>query len=210
MSVANRIANRTIRKLGAAGAGRPVAFPALETVLLLVGTQQDFDHQPAALGRTADLARAARRGGLTVVYSTAAQPTPENGIRHPTPSQRELLARDALRPGAQGAAVHPDLAPVAEDIIMAPNAGVSAFAGGGLAARLSSLGACRVVIAGARTDVEVDSTARDSVELGFQTTVVADCCSGTSVAGHTSSLSTTLPRVVHRICSLDELQGSLG
>lgn len=210
MSIANRIANRSIRKLGAMGAGRPVAFPALETVLLLVGTQQDFKHQHAARSRTAELARAARRAGLTVVYSTAAQPTPENGVRHPTPSQRELLARDALRPGAQGAAVHPDLAPTPEDIVMPANAGVSAFAGNALAACLNSLGACRVVIAGARTDVEVDSTARDSVELGFQTTVVADCCSGTSVAGHTSALSTTLPRVVHLICSLDEFQRRLG
>jgi nicotinamidase-related amidase len=201
----NRTANRAAKGLAVAVLRRQLSYGSDDTAVVLVGTQRDLLTDPGVVAKLVDLTAAARASGLPVVYALALPPTPENGIRYPTPSQRALLKGDLLRPGTPGADIHPDLAPQRDDIVMTPSAALSAFAGTELAARLSALGAGRIVVAGARTDVEVESTARDAVELGLQTTVVSDCCAGTSAGNHRASIATTLPRVVHGVLTLHHL-----
>jgi nicotinamidase-related amidase len=205
----NRTANRASKGLAVAALRRRLSYGSDDTAVVLVGTQRDLLADAGVIARLVSLTAAARAAGLPVVYALALPPIPENGIRHPTPSQRALLASELLHPGTPGADVHPDLAPQRGDIVMTPGATLSAFAGTQLAARLSALGAERIVVAGARTDVEVESTARDAVELGLQTTVVSDCCAGTSPWNHQASIATTLPRVVHGVLSLDHVTGRM-
>ena len=205
----NRTANRAAKGLAVAVLRRQLSYGSDDTAVVLVGTQRDLLADAGVVARLVRLTAAARAASLPVVHVVALPPTPENGIRYPTPSQRALLAGELLRPGTPGADIHPDLAPQRDDIVMKPGAALSAFVGTELAARLSELGAERIVVAGARTDVEVESTARDAVELGLQTTVVSDCCAGTSPWNHHASIATTLPRVVHGILTLDHLTGRM-
>jgi nicotinamidase-related amidase len=205
----NRTANRAAKGLAVGMLRRQLSYGSDDTAVVLIGTQRDVLADAGVLARLVRLTAAARAAGLPVVYTLASPPTPENGIRYPTPSQRALLAGGLLRPGTPGADIHPDLTPQRDDIVMQPGAALSAFAGTELATRLSALGAERIVVAGARTDVEVESTARDAVELGLQTTVVSDCCAGTSPWNHHASIATTLPRVVHGILTLDHLTGRM-
>ena len=205
----NRTANRAAKGLAVGMLRRQLSYGSDDTAVVLIGTQRDLLPDVGMVARLVRLTAAARAAGLPVVYTLALPPTPENGIRYPTPSQRALLAGGLLRPGTPGADIHPDLTPQRDDVVMKPGAGLSAFAGMELGARLSALGAERIVVAGARTDVEVESTARDAVELGLQTTVVSDCCTGTSPWNHHASIATTLPRVVHGVLTLDHLTGRL-
>jgi nicotinamidase-related amidase len=205
----NRTANRAAKGFAVTMLRRQLSYGRDDTAVVLIGTQRDLLVDAGVVARLVDLTAAARGGGLPVVYTLALPPTPENGIRYPTPSQSALLAGGLLRPGTPGADIHSDLAPQRDDIVMKPGAALSAFAGTELATRLSALGAERIVVAGARTDVEVESTARDAVELGLQTTVVSDCCAGTRPWNHHASIATRLPRVVHGVLTLDHLTGRM-
>jgi nicotinamidase-related amidase len=205
----NRTANRAAKGLAVAVLRRQLSYGSDDTAVVLIGTQRDLLADAGVVARLVDLTATARAAGLPVVYTLALPPTPENGIRYPTPSQRALLAGELLRPGTPGADIHPDLALQRDDIVMEPGAALSAFAGTELATRLAALGVQRIVVAGARTDVEVESTARDAVELGLQTTVVSDCCAGTRPWNHHASVATSLPRVVHGVLTLDHLAGRM-
>lgn len=209
MTAFNSAGNRVIKQLAVHALARQLNYGAADTALLLVGTQPDLLCEPfivANLGRLVESARASR---VPILFSPAAPPTPEHGIAHPTPSQLALLAGNLVSPGSAGARIHPRLGPGADDIVLAPRARLSAFAGTDLAVRLAGLGVQRVVVAGARTDIEIDSTARDAVELGLQTAVIADGCAGTSPTAHDESINVTLPRVVHGILTAAEFTRKL-
>lgn len=199
----NRLANRAMKQVAVTAVRRRLAYDPADTGLLLVGVQPDLLGDTATTDPTvrnlARLTTLARTAGLPIVHLPVARPEPGHRIRRTPPAQRALLAGGLLTPGTAGAAIHPRVTILDEDLVMAPHGRLSAFSGTELATRLIERGVRRVVVAGARTDVEVDSTARDAVELGLQVTVVADCCTGTSPANHHASTETTLPRVVHGV-----------
>ena len=204
-SVFNRLANRAVVGFAAASLRRRLAYPPSETALLLVGAQSDLLRSADTVSALARVLAMARAAGLTVIYAPAARPSSREVIRFPTPSQRAILVDGLLTPGSAGAEIHRALSPQPGELVMAPHASLSAFARTRLATRLSELRIRRIVVAGARTDVEVDSTVRDAVELGLQTTVVVDCCIGTSPENHRATSSITLPRIVHGVLKLDEI-----
>jgi biuret amidohydrolase len=208
-STFNRLANRMISGLAVAALRKQLTFDRSDTALLVVGAQRDLLDDAAAVSALARLISIARAGGLKVIYAVAAPPTSANGIHMPTPSQRALLAERLLSEGSAGAEFHPALAPGSGDVVLEPSAGLSAFSKRDLDLRLSMLGVERIVVAGARTDIEIDSTARDGVERGFQTTVVSDGCAGTTPQNHRATISTTLPRIVHGILTVDEVAARL-
>ena len=203
----NRAANRVMNGLAGAALRRQLVYGSVDTAVLLIGAQPKVLDSGAgpAIFRLLELVRAA---GLPVVHSAGALPTPENGIHVPTPSQRALLASHSEGANSGGQA-DPRLAPGPTDMVLEPRAELSRFAKTGLAQKLSSIGITRVILAGARTDVEVDSTARDAVERGFQTTVIADCCWGTSQRNHDAAISLTFPRLLHGILTLQEFDARI-
>ena len=205
----NRLANRVIAGLGAAAAHRQLAYDPSDTALLLVGPQPDLLPCADTVAALTRLVTTVRAAGLLAIYVPAARPAPRDQISFPTPSQRATVEDGLLRPGSTGAGIHPELAPRDGDLVLAPHPRLSAFAQTGLATRLSDRGVRRIVLAGARTDIEVDSTARDGIELGLQTTVVADCCTGTSPENHRTTVSITLPRIVHGVLELNEITRQL-
>jgi nicotinamidase-related amidase len=200
MAAFNRLSNRAVKQVAARRLARDLRYDPVDTALLLVGVQAELLTEVGAVAAIGRLLSAARASGLRTYYSPVGRATPERGIAYPTPSQSELLPLLTATTG-----VHPRLTPADDDVVLPPNPRLSAFAGTDLADRFTDLGVCRVVVAGARTDIEIDSTARDAVELGLQTTVVADCCTGTTYVAHTATLEITLPRIVHGVVAVDDL-----
>jgi Isochorismatase family len=76
---------------------------------------------------------------------------------------------------------------------------LSAFRGTGLHELLTERNIDRVLVAGFPTNLDVDSTARHAVELGYHVTVLADACAAHERAAHDAAIEVTLPRVVHAI-----------
>ena len=200
MTAFNRLSNRAVKQFAARRLARDLRYDPVDTALLLVGVQTELLTEADAVAATGRLLMAARASGLRTYYSPVGRATTEHGIAYPTPSQSELLPLLTATTG-----VHPRLTTAADDVVLPPTPRLSAFAGNDLADRFADLGVCRVVLAGARTDIEIDSTARDAVEIGLQTTVIADCCTGTTYAAHTATLEITLPRIVHGIGAVDDL-----
>lgn len=202
MTALNHAVDLAMRRFVTAIMRKGRTYPATETALVLVATQTDL--LTGDLAPLVQLAQSARELGITVIHAPMVRPPADKP--NLTPAHRALHEADQLRAGTPGAQFHPDLTPSANDVVLEPFTGLSAFSNIQLADTLSTRRLHRVIIAGARTDIEIDSTARDATESGLHTTVIADCCNGTSPDGHRMTVLTTLPRLVHAVLTLDELQ----
>ena len=208
-SVFNRTINAYLRRVAERALRRDRVFAGTDTAVILVACQndllasdgrgRDLSAGPEASGVVDTLARlldVSRAHGLRVVY--APQAMPANG-KFLTPIQSRMRAGGLFQPGSWGAEIHDRLAPAAGDDVRPPHMGMSAFAGTDLLDNLRAAGVARVAIAGALADVQVDSTARDAVESGFQTVVIADACLASSEANWSRVIETNLPRVAHAV-----------
>jgi nicotinamidase-related amidase len=204
VKVINQVADHAMRALVAARMRPRTRYPAA-TAVILVAPQQDL--LAGAVPNVAQLLHMSRAAHLTVIYAPMARPAVDWAVQ--TPSQRAISDHDSLRAGSPGAAIHPNLSPATDDTVLAPFAGLSAFTNTALGTTLAAAHLDHVIIAGCRTDIEVDSTARDATEAGLHTTVVSDCCVGSSPQGHQATVTTTLPRLVHAVVTLDDLAGLL-
>lgn len=125
---------------------------------------------PAATKELLRVATAARRSGCTVV-----------------------IARTA------GAGVSNNISPAVGDIELPETTTLSAFRGTGLHELLTGHDIDRLLIAGFPTNLDVDSTARHAVELGYHVSVLAGACAAHDHAAHAASINVTLPRIVHAV-----------
>lgn len=176
-----------------------ITYAATNTAVILVAPQPDLSPDIPSLVRLVGTARAA---GIGVIYAPMGQAAADGPV---SPSQQAINDAGLLRPGSPGAAVHPGLIVAEDDTVLEPFRGMSAFTNPALAATLADAGLDRVIIAGSRTDIEVDSTARDALEAGLHTTVISNCCTGSSRTGHLAAVTTTLPRLVHAVLTLDDI-----
>jgi nicotinamidase-related amidase len=202
MSVANQTLDRGMRELVSRRMRPTIAYSSADTALILVAPQTDLLTGEVSRG-VASLLRGARGTGIAVLYSPLAPPT--EGRRLLAPSQKAILDAALLESGSPGAQIHPDLAAEHDDIVLEPFTSLSAFVNPALLATLVDRELHRVIIAGARTDIEVDSTARDATEAGLHTTVISDCCTGSSLDRHQASVNITLPRLIHAVLTLADL-----
>jgi nicotinamidase-related amidase len=110
----------------------------------------------ALLTRVHALLAGARAAGVPVVY-----------VRHDGgPGHR-------LQHGTAGWQIHPMIAPVAGDAIVDKRT-PDAFHGTSLSSVLGAIGARRLVVVGAQSEVCVDTTCRRAFSLGLEVTLVAD------------------------------------
>ena len=81
----------------------------------------------------------------------------------------------AMLDGSPEAAFVSSLAPLAAEPIITKG-GVDAFVGTPLFENLAGRGIRHLILLGVATNLVVESTARHATDLGFQVTVVEDCC----------------------------------
>ena len=206
-NIFNRVMNGYMRRAAERALRCDLAFNAADTAVLLVACQNDLftpdgrgndltAGPEAAASVVLTLARlldTARGRGWDVVYAPQAGLADRVGDKPLplVPILSRMREQGLFEAGSWGAEIHERLAPAAGDDVRPPYAGLSAFAGTGLAGHLRAAGVARVVVVGALADVQVDSTARDAVENGFQSLFLKS--SGGDFRRHTWSLAPSDP-----------------
>jgi hypothetical protein len=166
--------SRLLDPLGRAGVAlllrRDRATNPSTTALVLINPVAPLTElDPAATTELLRIAAAARSTGSTVVTARTASAVSNDG--------QALLVGD----------------------LEAATAALSAFRGTGLHEKLAERDIDRLLVAGFPTNLDVDSTARHAVELGYHVSVLAGACAAHDRAAHAAATRVTLPRIIHAV-----------
>jgi isochorismatase family protein len=149
---------------------RRAASPSSTALLLINPIAPLTTIDPAATTELLRTATAARNAGSTIVIARTASAQGSN--------TRALLVGDYELPATTT---------------------LSAFRGTGLHDLLTEHKIDRLLVAGFPTNLDVDSTARHAVELGYHVSVLAAACAAQDRAAHAATIKVTLPRIVHAV-----------
>jgi nicotinamidase-related amidase len=179
-----------------------------EGVFAFSGTAAQVEKH-VCLSKTAALLDAARGAGIQVIYVNIAYRPGFPELKKPTyPLIESIQERNAFLRGSWDAAVPDEIAMKPEDIEVI-NFDSSAFSHTDLDAILRAKGIRSLYLAGIATNWVVESTTRYGAELGYDVTVLRDCCQGFTDEMHDFAFENTLPYYA-TISSSDEFIGSLG
>jgi nicotinamidase-related amidase len=178
----------TYLRAGFSGAFRLGDRPAL----LVVDLCRGFTDPDCPLGseateeveRTRGVLDAARRAGVLVAFTTIAY---DEGALRSTAWPRKVPSLAQLVVGSPWVEIDPRLARRPGEPVLAKT-GASAFFGTPLASLLVSAGIDSVVVLGATTSGCVRASVVDSVQHGFATFVVPDCCVDRARGPHEANL----------------------
>jgi nicotinamidase-related amidase len=92
-----------------------------------------------------------------------------------------------MAPGSSEAEIYPELAPGKDDYVLNKNT-ASLFIGTNVDNMFKAAGIKTVIFTGIATEIGVESSARDSGNLGYYTVVASDSCSSHSREMHEASL----------------------
>ena len=153
---------------------------------------QTFAPAAAAAGivpRTAALLEAARRTGVHVVYVNVVYwPGYVGHIRNSALFQTVANLGGFMR-GTKGVEIVKELTPHKGDIVQ-EHSRISAFFGNDVTTILTGLGIDTLIVTGVATNVAIDHTVRDAIQLGYRTILVEDCCCTADASYHEASLKT--------------------
>jgi maleamate amidohydrolase len=138
----------------------------------------------AEVGRTRELLDAARQKEVFVVFTTIAY---EPGSRAATTWLRKVPSLAALTEGSPWVEIDPRLGRRGSEPVVTKT-GASAFFGTALQALLVARGVDTVLVVGATTSGCVRASVVDSVQHGFPTFVVPDCCADRASGPHEANL----------------------
>lgn len=138
----------------------------------------------AEVGRTWEVLQAARRCGAFVVFTTIVF---DEGARRASTWLRKVPSMGALVPGSPWVEIDPRLGRLEGEPVVGKE-GASAFFGTPLQSILVGRRVDSVLLLGATTSGCVRASAVDSVQHGFPTFVVLDCCADRSMGPHEASL----------------------
>ena len=192
------------------------------TALLVIDLENDVIHPDGAfkdfgfaemvadnnlLGKTNELLAAARGAEVKVIYiSVKFRPGyPERPAN--SGLWEAVHGANALVEGTWGAEIHEQVAPQEGEVVVTKR-GASAFAASDLDQILSAGHIGTLLLAGVATNFAVEGTARQASDMGFNTIVVADCCTSMSQEAHDSALTTALPFLA-TISNLEEVVAAL-
>ncbi len=157
----------------------------------------------AQVGRLLDAARAA---GSPVIYTRVVFKPGHPDLVVNCPLLGVVAQTGAVEDGKPGAEIVPELAPQAGDHVV-DHQRVTGFHGTELDVLLRSRGITTVVFAGVATNVSVEGTAREAVNLGYRTVIAADACSAAADEAHQATLATF--GLLGEVVTVDELTAAL-
>jgi nicotinamidase-related amidase len=141
------------------------------------------------LDRSADLIGAARKAGSAVLYTRIAFSEGHPGLVVNNALFSVVDDAGCCVLGTPGTTIVDEVAPEPGDVIIDHHR-VGGAHGSELVAGLRDRGIENVVVFGVATNISVEGTARQLVDEGFRTIVVADCCTAADDAAHEASLAT--------------------
>ena len=199
-----------------------------KTALLILDLQNDVIHADGAFAGTGSadhaasqkvveqasrLAAAARSKGVRVMHvhhfasvgagtDNAADSKLNAGLWQGTADS------GAVKPGTWGAEPHAGLEPQDGDVVIHKQR-VSAFFGTPLDVKLRGLGAEKVLVCGAWTNMSVESTIRYGADLGYEMVLVSDACSSMNADWHRVAVEYAVTNL-GEVATVDEVVAALG
>ena len=175
-------------------------------VFAFSGTAEQVEKH-GCLEKTAAALEAGRAARVPVIYVNIEFRPGFPELKKPTyPLIESIQERNAFLRGSWDAAVADELKPEQDDVVVI-NFNSSAFSHTDLDSILRAKGIRRLFLAGIATNWVVESTARYGAELGYDITVLADCCQGFSDELHDFAIEKTLPYYGSIATSTDFIAG---
>jgi nicotinamidase-related amidase len=137
-----------------------------------------------------------RRMGVPIVHVLAAYDERYRGHVANNALFRTVQQRKGFVRGTSGWEPCAELAPQGEEAIV-EHTRISAFYGTDLSAQLRAQGVLNLAVTGVATNVAVDHTVRDAVQLGFNTYLLEDCCCSSTPAYHDAAMMTMAALSTH-------------
>ena len=163
-----------------------------EGVFAFSGTADQVEKH-GCLAKTAAVLQASRAAGVPVIYVNIEFRPGFPELKKPTyPLIESIQERNAFLRGSWDAGIPEELEPGPDDIIVI-NFDSSAFSHTDLDGILRARGTRQLFLAGIATNWVVESTTRYGAELGYDITVLQDCCQGFSDELHDFAFTNTLP-----------------
>ncbi len=163
-----------------------------EGVFAFSGTAAQVEKHDC-LSKTAAVIEASRAADVPVIYVNIEFRPGFPELKKPTyPLIESIQERNAFLTGSWDAAVPEELAPAEGDILVI-NFDSSAFSHTDLDCILRAKGVRQLYLTGIATNWVVESTTRYGAELGYDITVLADCCQGFTDELHDFAIANTLP-----------------
>lgn len=141
------------------------------------------------LARMNTLLQAVRSAGGTVIYANVAYNPGHPEMICNSGLWSTVLKTNSFVRGTKGVEVVTELTPQPGDFVQ-EHSRISAFYGNDLELVLRKKDISTVAVAGVATNVAVDHTVRDALQLGFDTIVVEDCCCSSNLDFHEAALKT--------------------
>ncbi|MEM0139645.1 MAG: isochorismatase family cysteine hydrolase [Ferroplasma sp.] len=107
-----------------------------------------------------------------------------------------------MKPGSVEAEIYSEFKPQEEDLVLNKNT-ASIFIGTNFDNMMKAAGIKTIIFAGIATEIGVESSVRDSVNLGYYTVVASDSCSSHSKEGHEAALKSM--SAVSMVLSTEEI-----
>ena len=156
------------------------------------GALHMFDGEAEKSGlitRAVDIVAAARAADIPVMYSNIVLAPDYSDVLKNNPLFNAASEMGGARRGTPGAEVIAELAPQPGDFVF-DHIRLSAFYGTSLDLVLRKYGIDTLITFGVATNVAVDSTVREGVQLGYNMILVEDCCCSSSLDFHEASIKT--------------------
>lgn len=196
------------------------AFDPSRTAFLVIDMQNAFCKPGApvevpvsrdVVGSINRLAAGLRRCGATVIWivsefrSAGGKTDWENFFGYIVASEVRERTMEYMAPGAEGTKLWRELDVSAEDIQLVKNRYSALAAGASLLERtLRSRGIDTVLIAGTKTNVCCEATARTAFDGDFKTVMVSDCCAALSDREHRAALENAIQQFAD-VMTVDEV-----
>jgi hypothetical protein len=139
--------------------------------------------------RMAKVLDAVRAAGGTVIYVNVERSADSREVIKNSPLFAASAKVAAFVRGSYGAEVIDALKPQPLDFQI-DHPRISAFFGNGLDLLLRARQIQTVVVAGTATNVAIDSSVRDALQLGYETILLEDCCCSSDPSFHEAAMKT--------------------
>ena len=143
--------------------------------------------ESGALDRTSRLLETARAHNVLVIYTRVCFRPGYADLLANNPLLGMVAEKGALVDGENGAKIVDAITPQGDDLVI-DHRRLTAFYGTELETLLRKRGIDTLLLTGVATNVTVEGTAREAVNQGYRTIVLADCCAAATSAAHEASL----------------------
>lgn len=153
----------------------------------------------------------ARAAGIPVLFAPMAY-TEEDYASHELQRRsginRIMFERKMFLAGSWGADFHPQLQPLAKEVVLLPHKSCDVFQTD-LQGHLERLGTTHLVIAGMTANLCCESTGRHAMEKGYDVTFLYDAIGAENLPAYEASVLVNFPLIANAVMKVEEFLGAV-